>query len=375
MSAHDASPRSVIERGDLDRLLSALRERGYSVIGPVRRGDAIVLDTIESAADLPAGWTDEQEAGHYRLRRRDDDMLFGYNVGPWSWKRFLFPPALRLWQARRVERGFELVEDGARAPRYAFLGVRACEIAALAIHDQVLTGGPYVDPEYRERRAQAFIVAVPCVQAGATCFCASMGTGPAVREGFDLALAEVVEGGRHMFVVTVGSERGAEVMEDVPHRPAVEADVAAAARAVEGAARMGRTLDTEGLAPLLAKQHEHPRWNKVAERCLTCGNCALSCPTCFCHTVEDLADLGGETAERVRRWDSCFSLEFSFIHGGSVRPSARSRYRQWLTHKLSSWHDQFGSSGCVGCGRCITWCPAKIDITEEVRAIRETQRA
>jgi ferredoxin len=137
---------------------------------------------------------------------------------------------------------------------------------------------------------------------------------------------------------------------------------------------MGRAMETDGLPALLARNPEHPRWAQVAERCLTCGNCTLSCPTCFCHTVEDVADLAGTTAERVRRWDSCFTSEFSYIHGGSVRPSARSRYRQWLTHKLSAWHDQFGTSGCVGCGRCITWCPAKIDITEEVHAIREGRR-
>lgn len=374
MSASTATGRSVIERNDLDRLLEALRDRGYTVVGPVRRGDAIVYDTIERSADLPAGWTDEQEAGHYRLKRRDDDALFGYNVGPSSWKQFLFPPALRLWQAKRRERGFEIVSDGEPAPRHALLGVRACEIAALQVQDKVFTGGPYVDPVYRERRAQALVIAVACAQAGGTCFCASMGTGPAPRGGFDLALTEVLGGGRHVFVAEVGSERGAELLGDVPHRPAGPDDLAAAARATEGAASMKRAMDTTGLHALLAKSHEHPRWTQTGERCLTCGNCTLSCPTCFCHTVEDVADLAGTSAERVRRWDSCFTQEFSYIHGGSVRPSARSRYRQWLTHKLSAWHDQFGSSGCVGCGRCITWCPARIDITEEVHAIREGRR-
>jgi sulfhydrogenase subunit beta (sulfur reductase) len=374
MPKTDPHPRSVIERGELDRLLGALRERGYETVGPVRRGDAIVYDTIGSADDLPAGWTDEQEAGHYRLKRRDDAMLFGYNVGPSAWKRFLFPPALPLFQARRADRGFTLSADDPPAPRFALIGVRACELAALRVHDRVLTGGPFVDVEYRARRVQAFVVAVGCVKAGGTCFCASMGTGPVPRTGFDLALTEVIEDGRHRFVVEAGSERGEEVLADLPHRPATAGDLAAAERALAGAATMTRSIDTHDLAPLLARQHEHPRWSRIADRCLTCGNCTLSCPTCFCHTIEDRAALDGSSAERVRRWDSCFSLEFSYIHGGSVRPSARARYRQWLTHKLSSWHDQFGSSGCVGCGRCITWCPAKIDMTEEVRAIRETQR-
>jgi ferredoxin len=96
----------------------------------------------------------------------------------------------------------------------------------------------------------------------------------------------------------------------------------------------------------------------------------MVCPTCFCTTVEDTADLAGTDAVRRRVWDSCFSVEYAYIHGGSIRPTPRARYRQWLTHKLDSWQEQFGMSGCVGCGRCITWCPVGIDLTEEIAAIR-----
>jgi Fe-S-cluster-containing hydrogenase component 2 len=131
-------------------------------------------------------------------------------------------------------------------------------------------------------------------------------------------------------------------------------------------------MDTTGIRDLLYTNFDHPRWDNVAQRCLTCANCTMVCPTCFCTTVEDVSDVTGSHAERWRKWDSCFSQNFSYIHGGSVRSSAKSRYRQWMTHKLASWIDQFGSSGCVGCGRCITWCPVGIDITEEVRAIRES---
>ena len=134
---------------------------------------------------------------------------------------------------------------------------------------------------------------------------------------------------------------------------------------------MGRELDTTDIRELLYRNYEHPRWDEVAERCLACGNCTMVCPTCFCTTVEDVTDLAGEHVERHQRWDSCFTIDYSHIHGGAVRGSTRSRYRQWMTHKLATWIDQFGSSGCVGCGRCITWCPVGIDITEEARAIRE----
>jgi ferredoxin len=90
--------------------------------------------------------------------------------------------------------------------------------------------------------------------------------------------------------------------------------------------------------------------------------------------VTDTTDLTGAVSERTRVWDSCFTASFSYVHGGSVRATIRSRYRQWLTHKLATWFDQFGTSGCVGCGRCITWCPVGIDITEEAAAIRATAR-
>jgi ferredoxin len=375
MESGEVGSRLAIERRDLDRLFEALHDRGYRTVGPVSRDGAIVYDEISSSAELPAGWTDEQAPGHYRLKRRDDAALFGFNAPASAWKQFLFPPQLTLWEAVRNGPRLEFLPRPAAGPRFAFLGVRGCEIAALAIHDRVLRDGPCHDAVYAERRAQAFVVAVPCAQAGGTCFCASMGTGPGVESGFDLKLTESTHGGTHRFLIEAGSERGREVLAALPTHPATAAEVEAARRTLERvAAGMGRSLDTAGLAETLAASAEHPRWADVAQRCLACGNCTMACPTCFCHTVEDVSDLTGTRAGRVRRWDSCFSLDFSYIHGGSVRPGIRSRYRQWLTHKLSSWHSQFGTSGCVGCGRCITWCPARIDITEEARALQSGAR-
>ena len=226
------------------------------------------------------------------------------------------------------------------------------------------------------RRCNAFIVAVNCAQAGGTCFCVSMQTGPKVESGFDLALTELLDANAHEFLVEVGSAAGAEILRQIPCRPATDAHRTAADRVVaQTATQMGRRLETDGIKQLLQGNPNHPRWDEVAERCLTCGNCTMVCPTCFCTTVEDHSDLAGQSAERVRKWDSCFTLDFSYIHGGSVRKTTRSRYRQWMTHKLASWIDQFGTSGCVGCGRCITWCPVGIDITEEVAAIRATDTA
>jgi formate hydrogenlyase subunit 6/NADH:ubiquinone oxidoreductase subunit I len=366
----------VIERDSLDALFVALRRRDFRLLGPTLRDGVIVYDELTSSAELPAGWSDTQEGGAYRLTRRNDAALFGYAVGPHSWKQFLHPPAMRLWQARRDDRGFHLVAEQEETPRFAFLGVRSCELHAIAIQDTVFLHGSHVDPAYQARRDNVFIVAVNCGQAGGTCFCVSMHTGPKATFGFDLALTEVLTIERHYFVVETGTARGAEILEEVPHREASEEEQQAGRKVVaRTAAHMGRTLDTTDIKDLLYRNYEHPRWDEVANRCLTCGNCTMVCPTCFCTTVEDTTDLTGEHAERWRQWDSCFTMDFSYIHGGSVRASAKSRYRQWLTHKLATWIDQFGASGCVGCGRCITWCPVAIDITAEISAIRASDGA
>ncbi len=363
----------VLERQSLQTLFDALLGRGYKVLGPTVRDGAIVYDELTSASDLPAGWTDEQDGGTYRLKKRDDEALFGYAVGPHSWKKYLFPPVVRLWQAQRRGASFQIESEPYEPARMAFIGVRSCELHALAIQDKVFANGNYVDPLYEAQRERVFIVAVNCGQAGGTCFCVSMNTGPKATSGFDMALTEVLEEGRHYFVVEAGTEAGAQVLAELPHRPAEEMEREAAEKVVaRTAGQMGRSMDTTGIKDLLYRNYEHPRWDNVAGRCLTCANCTMVCPTCFCSTVEEVTDLKGEHAERWRRWDSCFTTDFSYIHGGSVRSTPRARYRQWMTHKLATWIDQFGTSGCVGCGRCITWCPVGIDITEEVRAIRET---
>ena len=357
-------------------LLNALQKRGYTCIGPTIRDAAIVYDEIRSEQDLPIGYTDEQDGGTYRLKKRSDQARFGYTVGPQSWKRYLFPPSTLLMTARRTSDGFVAGTPADEVRPHAFIGVRACDLNAIAIQDRTFLNGPYVDRTYQKRREAAFIVVVNCGQAGRTCFCVSMETGPMARGGYDLALTEILESGRHEFLVETGSERGEEVAAELPFRPATDDDGNAAQRMVDRAVhQMGRAMDTAGIKELLYRNMEHPRWDNVAARCLSCANCTMVCPTCFCSNVEEVTDLTGDHTERWRRWDSCFTADHSYIHGGSVRPTTLSRYRQWMTHKLATWIDQFQTSGCVGCGRCITWCPVAIDITEEVRAIRETDGA
>lgn len=355
-----------LARADLQSLFDELIRLGFEVVGPRVDQSAIVYDQLTSVSQLPQGWSDVQMPGSYRLVPRDDQALFGYSVGPHSWKKYLFPPLLNVMRSQREGDGWLMTDTPAPSVKYACIGVRACELAAIGVQDRVFMSAAYVDPVYAERRQSLFLVAVNCTQAASTCFCTSMGTGPRCQAGFDLALTEL-DGG---FLVEVGSAAGAEVAATLPLREAEHLECqdgeTLRQRAVD---QITKHMDTDNLRDKLLSRLEHPRWDDVAQRCLSCANCTLVCPTCFCSSVDEVSDLVDDEVLRQRRWDSCFNFDFSHVSGGPIRNQTRSRYRQWLTHKLASWIDQFGTSGCVGCGRCITWCPVAIDITQEVAAL------
>ena len=366
----EMSAAQILPRDGLGVLIAALAAGGHRVLGPTLRDGTIVYDDIAGMDDLPVGWGEEQAGGRYRLRRRDDAAVFGHTVAAQSWKRFLHPPVVELWRARRNGAGFEPVPPPEPGPPLALIGVRGCDLAALRIQDRVLSAGSHPDPVHAGRSAGLFIVAVNCGTAAATCFCTSQGTGPRAGTGFDLCLTELGPDHAGAFLLEVGSVAGESLAEALPLAPAGAAEIAAAEAIVaRTATSITRRMPAEGVRETLLDNLDHPRWDDTAARCLACGNCTMVCPTCFCTTVEDSTDLSGEEAIRTRHWASCFTLDFSHVHGGPVRASGRSRYRQWLTHKLATWHDQFGSSGCTGCGRCITWCPTGIDLTEEVAAL------
>jgi len=372
----DGSSRSrsagVLSVHSLGALLAELIHRGYEVIGPVLKDSAIVYQPITKLKDLPAGYTTKQEPGSCRIGRRAGKELFGYVVGANSVKYFLHPPDIRLITAERDNGTFRILPQQPENRKFAFFGIRPCDVAAMQVQDRVLTGDRFTDPIYRSRRQDAFVLAVHCTRPASTCFCTSMGTGPRAKDGFDIALTELADKNGHRFLAEAGSDTGSQILSTVESEPAPEELVLEAERAIESAARqIKRHLPAAEVRDLLYDNFDSPHWDDVAARCLSCGNCTMVCPTCFCVTFEDTSDITGQHAERWRRWDSCFTQDFSYIHGGSVRLSSKSRYRQWLTHKLAAWQDQFGCSGCVGCGRCITWCPVGIDLTREVASLRQ----
>ena len=351
-------------------LFQLLKKKGFEITGPTIRDRAVVLDTLESPDDLPVGWYDRQAPGSYRLEKRDDSTYFSYVVGQESWKKYLYPSKQKLLTATRGKTGFNVEQPEESTKKIAAVGMRPCELKALAIQDKIFTEGEIKDSGYTARRKNLFIVVINCTNPGANCFCTSMNTGPKADGGYDLALTEVLDNKNHYFIVEAGSQSGAEIMNGLKLEKADGDSIKLAGKKLsEAASSMEAKLDLSDLKAVLEKNFDNPDWEEIASRCLACGNCTLVCPTCFCSTMQDYTALDGSDAERLRLWDSCHTVDFSYIHGGSIRNTGMSRYRQWVMHKLAYWVDQFGTSGCVGCGRCITWCPVGIDITATARQI------
>ncbi|HEY8869282.1 MAG TPA: 4Fe-4S dicluster domain-containing protein, partial [Candidatus Limnocylindrales bacterium] len=359
-------PRFLL-RQRLGELVSALGTDGRRVIGPVVRDGTIVLDEIDRAEELPIGWTLDHTPGRVSLQPRQDRRAFGFSVPGMSWKQFTLPPRVDSLSVQRAADGAVRVQVVAAEPEpIAFLGARACELAALAIQDRVLGEGPAADPDYAARRADVVIAAVECAVAGRTCFCTSMGSGPEITGGADLVLSELGDG----FVVRTTSPAGTRLIAGLA-LPVARDDQIDQAAAQVGSVRaaIGDPVATDGLPGRLLANLAHPRWAEVAERCLACGNCTAVCPTCFCTRLAIRSDLDGTESVAERTLDSCFTEGFASVAGGNFRPAHADRYRQWLTHKFATWWDQFGTAGCVGCGRCIAWCPVGIDVRQELAVI------
>jgi len=356
----------LLPRGALQALIDALGAGGYRCIGPQVRDGAIVYREISDSGQLPVGWGARQGPGTYRLERRGDRRCFAWANGPQALKPLLFRPHETLFRwTRDAEGRIRFAPEPSRRQRWALIGARACDLAALALHDRHFLHKER-DPGYAVRRADLLLVAIDCSHPAQTCFCVSTGDGPSVTGGTDLALTELDAG----FLVRAYTETGAAVRDTLPLvEPTAEQLVEAETQGKAAAMAQTRGLPGRDLRDALFANLEHPRWSEVAERCLSCGNCVAVCPTCFCHTEREAASLDGSSGTHERQWDTCYSAEHSYLHGRLLRPDTRTRYRQWLTHKLGGWHDQYGRSGCVGCGRCIAWCPVGIDITEEAAAI------
>ena len=357
----------TIEKPAFNLLLSRLKEEGYLPIGPRVKNESLVYEEIESLDDLPQGYSTEQKPGYFRLTREKHTRYFDIIPGAHSWKQFLFPSRVELFELHKNGKGWENTTPQTETPAYAFIGVRACELAAIQIQDNIFMRSDFTDPIYRARRQRVFILAVNCTHPAGSCFCTSMGTGPRTKEMYDISLTELDD----VFVLTIGSQIARRMMTGIPFEDASGYILTNVEHKLNHAEQqMRRILDTSDLPELFIEHLDHPYWNEIGRRCLSCGNCTQVCPTCFCWDTQDEMSLDGKSTKRTRVWDSCFNPGYSHQAGGNTRPTIYSRYRQWLSHKLGTWKQQYGTLGCIGCGRCITWCPAEIDITEEIAALR-----
>lgn len=357
----------TIQKTAFNSILSRLKEDGYLPIGPRVKDEALVYAPIDKIEDLPQGVSTIQKPGYYRLTRGKHMRYFDIIPGAHSWKQFLFPSRAELFKLQKNGREWERIPEKKEPINYAFIGVRACELAAIQIQDNIFMRSDFTDPIYQAHRKRVFIVSVNCTHPSETCFCTSMGTGPRVKDSYDLDLTELDD----VFVLTIGSELGKRLMTGIPFEDASGYIRTNVEHKLEHAEQqMRRKLDTTDLPELILNHLDHPYWNEIGKRCLSCANCTQVCPTCFCWDTVDEISLDGQNTGRVRVWDSCFNPGYSYQAGGNTRPTIYSRYRQWMSHKLGTWKQQYGTLGCVGCGRCITWCPAEIDITEEVAALR-----
>jgi ferredoxin len=359
----------AIRKPEFNRLISTLQDSGYETIGPMVRNDTLSYEPIKALDDLPQGYTSEQERGYFRLNRGIHQRYFDATPGPDSWKKYLFPPRTTLFTAVSENGRWQESIPQDLNNKFAFIGVRPCDLAAINVQDRIFIREDYVDPIYSSRRANSLILVVNCLHPSSTCFCTSMGTGPQATSGYDLSLTELED----VFLVEIGSDAGIALVQQIEWAPASANYLQIASQRMKQSIQaISRKIeDPQSVPAMLLANLDHPNWDQVGARCLSCTNCTLVCPTCFCWEVEDSTNLAGNHTQRTRVWDSCFNFSYAAQAGGNIRPTTKSRYRQWLTHKMGTWVEQFGQSGCVGCGRCIVWCPAKIDITEEVNSLRE----
>jgi len=360
-----------LPRDELQSLINELVKLGYQVVGPQVRDGAIVYQPLADIARLPQGINDAQQPGQYRLNSTHSSRMFDWANGPESLKPFLFAPREVIWRSHKSSDGsvrFERVQP--ENEPLAVLGVRACDLAGLRLQDQHFLQQAYPDPWYAARRRSLLLVSVNCAKPADTCFCASTGDGPAATHSYDLNLTELDAG----FLVETGSPRGEALAQTLPLEAVSDQQRSDQTAQIQAAiTRQHRALPVIPLKNILQANHDHPQWDDIAERCLACGNCTQVCPTCFCHSEGERVALSADKSEHVREWDSCFSAGHGYLAGFQVRPDIKSRYRQWMTHKLDYWHAQYGRSGCVGCGRCTTWCPAEIDFVQEANVLSSTE--
>lgn len=349
----------------LKNIYEKLKEE-YTVVAPELNDGVIKYEESTDFEKIPAGYKQFEFAGSYQIFK-SSNRFFSY-IRPYNnLKYFLRPPSIKLLTVIEKDGNLEFSYQEQRK-KIAFFDIRRCDLKALSILDKVYLNENYPDSYYKSLREDIFIVGVDCAEAGDVCFCNSMDIDFDSFYSADMFITEIDDG----FLVDTVSKKAEHLVEGLGLSTPTKEDLA---KRQEIKRRFKESfkkkLDTANLKEILYQKIEHPYWEEIGKRCLSCANCTQVCPTCFCFDIKEINSLDMKKSERFAVWDSCFNQTFATVHKFNIRDSIASRYRQWLMHKMAYWQDQFGDFGCVGCGRCITWCPAKIDIHIETVKLRE----
>ncbi len=331
-------------------------------------------DKLVGAYDLYGPVAAKKNQTIFRKIEKAEDLKLDYDSTMTSPRSLIYPARQDLCTIDRKTHQHKTVTQ-VRAKKRIIFAIHPCDMHAISILDRTFLGD-FKDFYYGELRRETLTVVLNCSKACAQGFCASMGTGPFLQleQGFDLVLTAKSKN----YLVECGSERGKRLVEKASGLRKARRNDLAEKEDIESRAKktFAKGLETIGLPDLLMRNLDHPVYERTADRrCLGCTNCTMVCPTCYCYNVEDHTELELRTTTRERHWDSCQELNFARVHEGNFRSSRRARLRQFVTHKLATWLEQYGCFGCVGCGRCMTWCPTGIDLTEIAKEIQRDYEA
>jgi len=341
---------------DLGKLIEVLKAYGYVTYGyKVSRG-AVIFDELRNLEDMPLKYRDVQGPGSYRLIEGN-----GVRHSFASPKEVIHPARQELFN---VDSNGGVSYPPIESKKIALVGIKSCDLASIKVMDRILSN----DDSYNARRKEALTIVEECINPGDTCFCGSLGTGPYVSEDFDLAYARIDDD--HV-LFKYGSRVGLNLVKRLGLKPASEELVNTYSSLMSEAKEKTSPLKF-GLSDIensmLKSMSDVDLWKKLSEKCVGCANCNLVCPTCFC--TEFLDDLKlDNSASRVRFWVGCLSYVYGLVAGTHFRPELYMRYRHFVLHKFLFYRKQIGLVGCVGCGRCITWCPVGIDLRKTVSEV------
>ena len=340
----------ILRKERLESFLETLL-RDRAVFAPVRKGESLLFESIESARDFVPG--------------------HGNTVN--SSKDALFPQTERLFAYRNEEKGIRIDVPSPEQKGQVLFGVRPCDARAFLLLDGVF-GGDRADPYYGDRRANTVVISLACAHPDPACFCLALGGGPCSPEGSDLLLLDLGD----RYLAEAQSEQGKTLLEEESFESVDDETLVSASQARKEAessmnsAALGERVLGKGLQERLERLFDDPLWSDLTESCLGCGVCTYLCPTCHCFDICDEVSAGA--GERIRIWDSCqFPLFTQQASGFNPRTSVKERFRHRIMHKFSYLPGNGNLTGCVGCGRCVRSCPVNLDIREVLEKISKDE--